>query len=309
MPILHCDPAAELDLFRAAEARDAAHRAGFDWTSSWRHLEKRLSEGALHEMGFTGFDGAPMIGRMLNWIDRFDYPSAIDDPRLCDLAAAAEASDRAALANLGLDAGRFDLGRVARYTAQDIFFQTLAVPAATGDESARVLDFGAGHGRLFAHWSGAAQVFLAADATPGPYLAQRIWARALGLTLNDYIDGPATFAPVAGALNHLPSWRLDAVPAGSLDLVIAVQVLRELSKPMLAFAVAAFARMLRPGGRLYIRDHIGFHNVNAADLDALLAASGFVIEWRPHLVDRVDIHGVPRLWRRSDAETLLGGYA
>ncbi|MDJ1008543.1 MAG: methyltransferase domain-containing protein [Paracoccaceae bacterium] len=304
---LAADPAAELARYREIEASDTAYRAGFDWSASWRHLEKRLSEGALREMGFTGFDGAALIGRMIRWIDRFDYPCAFADPRLGDLEAAALAADRGGLAGLGLDPGGFDLAAVARYTAQDIFFQRLAVATSGNDRCETVLDFGAGHGRLFDHWVRRARFAFATDAMPGPYLAQRLWAQALGLSINDYIDDPGQFSPRPGVLNHLPAWRLDLLRTGAFDAVFAIQVLREVSKPMLAYTVAEFARLLRPGGRLYIRDHIGFHNVNAGDLDALLKATGFVLEWRPHVIDRRDIHGVPRIWRRADAAVTLGG--
>lgn len=307
MPGITTTPAADLSCFRAAEARDSNHRSAFDWTASWRHLEKRLSEGALHDMGFTGFDGVPLIARMLRWIDRFEYPCTIDDPRLDNFATQILSGDAKALRTLGLDPASFNLPAVARYTAQDLFFQRLAVPIARDDRPRAVLDFGAGHGRLVPFWIRDTETVYAADATPGPYLAQRLWARAHGCDVNDYIDAPETFVSRSGALNHLPSWRLDLIPTGDLDLVIAVQVLRELSKAMLAYAVAEFARMLRPGGRLYIRDHIGFHNVNAADLDALLTATGFVLEWRPHLVDRRDIHGLPRIWRRAEPKVILGG--
>lgn len=300
------DPTRDLAKFHAVAARDASYRADFDWSASWRHLEKRLSEGALAEMGFTGFDGPPLIARMLGWIDKIPYPCAYDDPRLGALARAELEVATAALRQLGLDPTAQDLPAVARYTAQDIFFQTESVALPPRDRPARVLDFGAGHGRLIPFWASAAKTHYVADATPGPYLAQAMWARAAGLEVNEYLDN-ADFTPREGAVNHLPSWRLDLIPEDGLDLIMTVQVLRELSKPMLAFAVGHFARMLRPGGRLYIRDHIGFHNVNAVDLDALLAASGFVAEWQPHLVDRVDIHGVPRIWRRADAAVTLGG--
>jgi len=80
-----------------------------------------------------------------------------------------------------------------------------------------------------------------------------------------------------------------------------VQVLRELAKEMLLHALNFFARSIKTGGALYIRDHIGFHNVNQTDLDSLLRSFGFVLEWQPHVTDRVDVHGIPRIWRKADS--------
>jgi hypothetical protein len=34
--------------------------------------------------------------------------------------------------------------------------------------------------------------------------------------------------------------------------------------------------------------------------DEVLLASGFALEFRPQVRDRVDIHGIPRIWRRFD---------
>lgn len=302
---IHPDPAAELALFAAARERDAAYRAGFDWDASWAHMTKRLSEGALGEIGFDTFDGPEMIARMIRWIDRFDYPTPVNAPRLQILQDEALRRDEQAVRALGLKPGDVRLPAVARYSAQDFWFQREAVPMGRGGRLSTVLDFGAGHGRQATLWRDTGATMIAVDATPGPYLAQRAWARALGWDVHDYLDGPESWPE--GVYAHLPSWRMDLIGDASVDMVIAVQVLRELTKPMLAHALAEFARVLRPGGRLYVRDHIGFHNVNAVDQDAALRAHGFAIEWFPHWLDRVEVHGVPRLWVRSDPAVVLGG--
>ncbi|MEL7343313.1 MAG: class I SAM-dependent methyltransferase [Pseudomonadota bacterium] len=303
---IHPDPASELALFEAARARDAHFRMGFDWDASWAHLTKRLSEGALAEMGFDAFDGSPMVERMIRWIDHFDYPCPIDSHRLQALEDEALARDTRAVRALGLSPGDMNLPAVARYSAQDFWFQREAVPLARGERLETVLDFGAGHGRQGTLWQGTGATMIGLDATAGPYLAQRAYARALGWNVADYLDGLEAWG--AGVYAHLPSWRMDLIRDGSVDMILAVQVLREMTKPMLAFALDHFARVLRPGGRLYVRDHIGFHNVNAVDQDAALRAHGFAIEWRPHWVDRQDVHGVPRIWRKVEPEVVLGGF-
>lgn len=303
--LIHPDPKAELALFEAAKARDAAYRSGLDWDASWAHLSKRLSEGALGEIGFDGFDGPSMVRRMIGWIDHFEYPAPVDSPRLQVLGDEALRRDTRAVRALGLEPAQMALSNVARYSAQDFWFQREAVPARRGDRMATVLDFGAGHGRQATLWRKTGSTMVAVDAIAGPYLAQRAYARALGWPVADYLDGAEAWAQ--GDYAHLPGWRMDLIPDGSVDMIIAVQVLRELTKPMLAFALMQFVRVLRPGGRIYVRDHIGFHNVNAVDQDAALHAHGFSLEWRPHWVDRRDVHGIPRIWRKTDAEVVLGG--
>ncbi|MDE4146434.1 class I SAM-dependent methyltransferase [Phaeobacter gallaeciensis] len=174
-----------------------------------------------------------------------------------------------------------------------------------------VLDFGAGHGRQANLWSGASddlETFIAVDAVPGPYLTQRLYYRALGLDLNDYLDIPdEKFSLVGGRekVNHLPSWRMDLIPENSVDLIIAVQVLRELTPEFLIFSLRQFKRILRQGGSPYIRDHIGFHNVNGADQDRILHSFGFMPEWQPNWRDQVDVHGVPRRWGNPDINALI----
>jgi len=152
------------------------------------------------------------------------------------------------------------------------------------------------------------------DATPACYLTQCLYYDGAGYALNDYLEAHADGARSDFSLrtgknliNHLPSWRRDIVEDQSVDMISCVQVLRELSKGMLRYALEFFNRALKPGGALYIRDHIGFHNVNQTDLDALLRSYGFVLEWQPHITDRVDVHGLPRIWRKSDPAVLMGG--
>ncbi|OSP52934.1 hypothetical protein BV911_18500 [Pseudoruegeria sp. SK021] len=285
---------------------------GLDWDRSWQHLEKRLAEGALGDMNFHGFLGPEHLTRLYNWIDRIPYPNFLNGPPFERLVALARAADLAVMDRLGLDPELHGIDAVSVYNAQDFRFQTpYQVPWRQRVRT--FLDFGAGHGRQANLWLQTAPqltTFIAVDAFPATYLTQRLYYQALGLTLNDHMDmtqQPFVIHEDPKVVNHLPSWRLDLVPDGSVDMVCAVQVLRELSRGMLRFALRQFHRILRTDGALYIRDHIGFHNVNMVDMDRVLAASGFVAEWQPALIDGKDVHGVPRIWRKPNLNAIIGG--
>lgn len=306
-------PADALRAFHAMFERDKKIRAasGVGWARSWRHLELRLKQGALHELAFRDFMGPRHLGLMYRWIDRIAYHNFLKGRAFDTLKAQADKTDQQVFQALGLPPEEFDTAAVGLYNAQDYHFQTIAQTPAR-QRPRRILDFGAGHGRQANLWfrqGSAVQSFTAVDAIPAPYLTQRMYYRALGLDLNDLMDQGAdgfTIVEARDTVNHLPAWRLDLVPDRSVDMIIAVQVLRELSTPMLIFALQHFARILSEDGALYIRDHIGFHNVNMLDLDKLLTAYGMVPEWTPVWIDGVDIHGIPRLWRRANVNALLG---
>jgi len=262
-------------------------------------------------MRFETYDGPAHIRKFLKWIDDFDYgpfPSGTEIDRLSALSAR---RDFAALGRLEVASDGLRLDNIGHYNAQDFLFQR-ATPVPERNRITRFLDFGAGHGRmanlLAAEDPGVA--YTAVDATPACYLVQRDYFRALGLDLNDCLDRPDDWQPFGrpGTVDHLPAWRLQDLPEARFDMICAVQVLKELSHDMLAFALVQFHRLLRPGGALYVRDHIGFHNPSAVDLDSALARSGFVLEWRPWVIDRRDCHGVPRLWRKAEDAAVFGPF-
>lgn len=307
-------PQSEQEAFAAMLLDDAPwiQASGLNWDRSWQHLEKRLAEGALSDKVFHGFLGPEHLTRLYNWIDQIPYPNFLSGPAFERLVAQAKQADLTVLERLGLNPNAHGVDAVSLYNAQDFWFQTpFQVPWR--QRVRRFLDFGAGHGRQANLWFQAAPqltTFISVDAFPATYLTQRLYYHALGLTVNDHMDQEQQSFSIQdepNLVNHLPSWRLDVVPDGSVDMICAVQVLRELSRPMLQFALRHFHRILHDDGALYIRDHIGFHNVNMVDLDRVLAASGFVAEWQPMLIDGKDVHGVPRIWRKPNLGAIIGG--
>ncbi len=300
-----------LSLFNKVQAQDHSFQSDLIWQESWRHLQKRLSEGALSEMAFYDFLGPAHLEKFMGWIDKIPYPDYIQAKSNTHLIEKALQRDIAVINKLGLDPSSIKHEAIALYNVQDFLFQRIT-PVTQEQKVKCFLDFGAGHGRqavLGLCEFSEIETFIAMDAIPASYLTQGLYYHALGLEVNDYLDNPLNFNLKSDAqtVNHIPSWRDDLIDDNRVDMVCAVQVLRELSKPMLLHALEFFARILKPGGALYIRDHIGFHNVNQLDLDALLLSFGFVMEWRPHVVDRVHIHGVPRIWRKADHNVLAGG--
>jgi hypothetical protein len=83
-------------------------------------------------------------------------------------------------------------------------------------------------------------------------------------------------------------------------MVCCVQVLKELPRRLVVHVLQEFARILRPGGSIYIRDALLHHHPNMLPIDDLLLAQGFLPEFTPRVRDRVQIHGVPRIWRKID---------
>jgi SAM-dependent methyltransferase len=299
----------ELAAFNSLVKADQAHIEAANTQESWQHLTERKSVGKLLDYNFEGFSGARNLYDMVRWIDGITYHNPVKSSRFEELCRASEETDRGVFNTLGLNPTDRDLGALALYNAQDMIFSRYEhLPERLRPRV--VLDFGAGHGRQANLWAGASddlETFIAVDATPGPYLTQRLYYQALGLKLNDYLDMPdEKFSLIRGRknVNHLPSWRMDLIPTNSVDLIILVQVLRELTPVFLIFALREFKRILRQGGSLYIRDHIGFHNVNGVEQDRILHSFGFIPEWQPDWRDQVDVHGVPRCWKNPD----IGGF-
>jgi hypothetical protein len=78
-------------------------------------------------------------------------------------------------------------------------------------------------------------------------------------------------------------------------------VLHELNSTTLKEMINVFHRVLKPGGMLYIRDHGLYYTPgNQIDLDKYLPKNGFTLEFKPHVIDREDLHGIPQIWRKTD---------
>jgi len=97
----------------------------------------------------------------------------------------------------------------------------------------------------------------------------------------------------------IPSWHFNLVPNLSADLFSATWVLNEITAAGICWILFHVSRILKEGGYFYIRDS-GLlkpmrHNLN---YDEALLELGFEQINRANVVNRVDMHGIPRIFRK-----------
>ncbi|MGP1352762.1 MAG: class I SAM-dependent methyltransferase [Parasphingopyxis sp.] len=301
--------------FRETAERDRETHLTHDFLAKWLFVDRLYARGQRKEMNFYEYEGPGHVLKYMRWIHHFDYRDwfdAKDDP----LVATSVERDRACLEKLGLPQQDIGLDAIGIYNVQDYRLQRF-YPVPDRLKPRTILDFGAGHGRManlaFHPGEDVTDLMIAIEGIEGSYLTQRAYYTGLGLRFADYVDYRAEdreFDVAALAddhqLLHLPTWRFDLVPDASVDLICCVQVLKELPRPLTAHVIEQFGRVAKPGGAIYIRDHLQDHNPNHMPIDQLLAANGFVPEFLPQVHDRAEIHGVPRIWRKFDASLYLG---
>ncbi|MBL7951215.1 MAG: class I SAM-dependent methyltransferase [Flavobacteriales bacterium] len=295
--------------FHEALKKDRSHAP--EWMTRWDYqvgLKKRkrtYEDGVVSD--FFKFGGAEDLLKWMSWF-RTDYPDYINDVRVEALVKASRANDERITGSLGLDLdGSIYDRRVGLNNAHDhLLPQSYPVP-----ERARirtVLDFGAGYGRQANLWAtqDADLCYIGMDAIVNSYCLQHLYYKGLGVPFVDYIDAPDTYRfERRGGIQHIPTWRSDLIPDGSVDLVMCVQVLPELNSRLVRHMVDEFKRVLKPGGALYIRDHAyTWKPTDNFDVEAHLGANDFDLEFRAHIINDVEIHGIPRIWRKALPEVI-----
>jgi len=56
---------------------------------------------------------------------------------------------------------------------------------------------------------------------------------------------------------------------------------------------------------LYIRDNAySWKPAGKVNVEKCLKKNNFTLECKPHVIDKVDIFGVPRIWRKTDPEVM-----
>jgi SAM-dependent methyltransferase len=158
--------------------------------------------------------------------------------------------------------------------------------------------------------------YVAVDAHAASYEVQRQFYRAAVAPEPGYLDlvdcetfemdEAALAAELARAdryaIRHVPSWHFGLLAAASADLVSATWVLNEVTPAGITWLLHHAARVLKPGGFFYIRDS-GLRKPLRHDLDyddTLVRLLGFTA--CPHVAvrNRIDMHGLPRAYRRGD---------
>lgn len=287
-----------LALFNEVLERD--RKAGLiqDWMIAWYWKELNPQFG--DSKGFKG--PSELLGWLHGQSRSRRYHNPADLGALNDAALPILATEQRIL---GSDIFRpwphiiteIDLKNHAMYSAQDFYFQNIR-RSTSSREPYVVLDFGSGCGRMASPWTqDGSACFVSVDGIPPTYCLQHLFYSLLGAPYIDYLIDPSMKLSLDKAgIVHIPSWRLDLLPDRSVDLVSAVQVLGEIRPEMLRYVLDQFSRILRPGGRMYVRDHGIRHNPNAANISELIASLGFNAFFEPNYVDMVDIHGVPKIW-------------
>lgn len=177
-----------------------------------------------------------------------------------------------------------------------------------------VLDFGSGYGRLGAVFADPSRdcTYISVDCVEISYLLQNLFLSSLApdrfFEYVDYAMERRTFEVCRdkkGSIYHLPSWRLDLVPDGFVDVITSVFVLPEINEFALTEFVTMAKRVVHRGGYVYLRDHLyqaGENNHRGGhrlDTSTLLEEAGFRLIYQGDYQDNVDIYGLPRVYRKD----------
>lgn len=279
-----------------------------DWIITWEYQKKRSKAKKTYGdniiSDFTQFNGKEDLVKWMNWIS-FKHPDFINNASIKELIEKSRQTDEKIISNLQLDYNFQDYASgIGINNAHDYYIPTF-LPSK--NKIRNVLDFGAGFGRQANLWASPERVYLGIDAIPVSYCLQNLYYSQLRTNLHDYIDSPDTFKLTLDqpGTYHLPTWRTDLIPSDSFDLAICIMVLPELNATLIKWVLGEFQRILKPGAILYIRDcGQSVKLASSYDFDNHLITNGFSLEYKPHVIDLVDIHGIPRIYRKNDPEVI-----
>jgi SAM-dependent methyltransferase len=165
------------------------------------------------------------------------------------------------------------------------------------------VDIGGGWGRLGMAWTAAGcKSVTIMDSIEQPYILQNLYLRSVpNVQFNELLEINQEFSlQQLNGLNHIPFWNISLIPSRSIQVVTAVQLLREVDEAMVLFLVTQLQRILKPGGIFYIRDNdpsyktASMHNL---DIHKLLDENGFKLVMQTNLIQGKDIHGLPRIYQ------------
>ncbi|WP_371223610.1 hypothetical protein [Roseovarius sp. 2305UL8-3] len=284
-----------------------------EYFARWLFGERLDARGARKEMGFNAYEGPAHIGKFFGWHTNANFADYLPEDQAGALAATSAEIDTKLFEAYGLPTNLPLIAKLGRYNAQDHMLMR-SYPVPERNRVRTLLDFGAGHARLanlgFNDPDETRRIttYIAMEAIPSTYFTQLAYLKGLGLRIWEYLDHcdqDLTQADLQAAIEshdviHIPTWRHDLLPDGCVDMVSCVQVLKELPGPLVNALMPIFSRVTQKTGAIYIRDHQQFHNPNHMPIPQLLQANGFTLEFAPQIVDRVELHGDPRIWRKVD---------
>jgi len=296
--------------FRQAYEKDKEKYITAKWLVSWALQDTwQGKHPPTLPSDYYSYHGVDDLTKWFNWIESLDTIKLdyFPDDTILPLVKISKEHDARVVKDLSLD---FDMAKyegVGRYNAQDYLFQNL-YPVPERMRVNRVLDFGAGYGRQANLWTQMRSgiTFVGMDGLEQQYCMQNLYYQSFGLPLHDYvIEGENFEIKNRPGIYHLPTWRRDLLPKSSFDMVICCWVLPEVDEELATEMINTFQLILKPGGALYIRDHDERwkKQVFKTNLNEYLTKNGFTLEFRAHTIDREDLHGTPRIWRKTDPRT------
>lgn len=292
--------------FEAALAADKSYLRSF--LTSWDYQVKLKKRGVKYQdelpQEFFEFSESEEILKWMNWFTG-DYPNFMNTALTDPLMEASLRNDRAIMEALKLPTELSNYYNVGLNNAHDFLLpQLYPVPEEFGIRT--VLDFGAGYGRQanlwWPHVKAKGGNFIGVDAIPLSYSLQAQYYAAIKPDYKEYIFEKDGFRidQSGSDLYHLPTWRFDLIPDNSVDLVMCVQVLPEISSKLIGYLFKEFHRILKPGGAFYIRDlNFMYKAFGSSKIDTKLEDCGFQLEYRGYLQHNVHLHGIPRIWRKK----------
>jgi len=180
------------------------------------------------------------------------------------------------------------------------------------------LDYGPGLGSHAVYsLKGFNSTYYGTDASPISYSVQRQVFRTLLKGSPGYLDtiDCENFCLPENAIRqelnhqdkyrvkHFPSWHLPLLSDGTCDLITATWMLNEITPAGILWLLSHATRVLKKGGYFYIRDSRNLkpsrHQIN---YDNWLIELGFECVKELKVVNRVDMHGVPRVYRNVKGE-------
>lgn len=301
------------ELFLQALKADKAYTK--TWIVSWNYQKimsrRKVKYNSAVISNFFGFKGASELTQWMNWFLAY-YPDYIQNDAIRALVAKSRTTDERLLKQQGLDyVWTMCDNRIGINNAHD-FMLPQVYPVPKRNRNKAVPDSGAGYGRQANLWHDQPVAYIGMDWIINSYCLQNIYYKTLTDNVTDYIDNPAAFRFDAGkpGIYHLPMWHLNLIPDNSLDLVMCVQVLPELGPRLVRYLVKQFERILKPGGAWYIRDHAyAWKPTGNFDLEAYLPENGFTLEYKAHIINDKDNHGVPRICASGVKPTGSGAVA
>ena len=299
-----------LQLFREAYLKDKKFIK--KWMVNWEYHDKRINRGVKYSdelpQEYYDYTGPKEITKWMNWIKGAKKPHFFDQKMVDDLSRKSRAYDEKLMSQFKLQYDFSDYNQfIGNYNAQDYILAN-AYPMQRPQTGERILDFGAGYGRQVNLWSqngDEKQVYIGMDAIPKSYCLQHLYYSQADKPFFEYAANPdmQKLNAESNGVYHLPTWRFDLIPDNYLDVVLVIQVLPELNADLVKYSIRQFKRVLKDTGILLIRDHdLQWRPGHTLNTNKVLQEEGFVLEYHPHVKDKVDLHGIPRIWRKRNKD-------